>query len=79
LFQHANLAGREEQFSRTDLANGRLFTLLKNVQPEAPKTIVSYVAAVPKPRIVNLEIVPQGQKHFSIGSHTHKAHSTQSR
>ena len=57
----------------TDLANGILFTLLKNVQPEAPKTTVSYVAAMPKPRIVNLEIVPQGQKPFSIGSHTHKA------
>jgi hypothetical protein len=40
---------------------------------EAPKTTVSYVAAMPKPRIVNLEIVPQGQKPFSIGSHTHKA------
>ncbi len=57
----------------TDLANGILFTLLKNVQPEAPKTTVSYVAATPKPRVVNLEIVPQGQKPFSIGSHTHKA------
>jgi hypothetical protein len=57
----------------TDLANGILFTLLKNLQPGAPKTTVSYVAAMPKPRIVNLEIVPQGQKPFSIGSHTHKA------
>ena len=56
-----------------DLANGILFTLLKNVQPEAPKTTVSYVAAMPKARVVNLEIVPRGQKPFSIGSHTHKA------
>ena len=57
----------------TDLANGILFTLLKNIEPEAPKTTVSHVAAMPIPRIVNLEIVPLGQKPFSIGSHTHRA------
>jgi hypothetical protein len=28
---------------------------------------------MPKLRVVNLEIVPHGQKPFSIGSHTHKA------
>jgi hypothetical protein len=50
-----------------------LFTLLKNIQPDAPKTTVSYVVTTPKPHIVSLEIVPQGQKPFSIGSHTHKA------
>jgi hypothetical protein len=27
----------------------------------------------PKPRLVNLEIVPQGQEAFSIGSYNHKA------
>jgi len=31
------------------------------------------VATTPKPRVVSLEIVPQGPKPFSIGSHTHKA------
>ncbi len=56
-----------------DLANGILFTLLKNIQSSVPNTRVSYVAATPKPRIVNLEIVPQGQKPFSIGNYTHKA------
>jgi len=56
-----------------DVANGILFTLLKNVQPNVPKTTVSYVATTPKPRLVNLEIIPQGQKPFSIGSHNHKA------
>ena len=56
-----------------DVANGILFTLLKNVQPAALKTTVSYVATTPKPRLVNLEIIPQGQKPFSIGSHHHKA------
>jgi hypothetical protein len=56
-----------------DVANGILFTLLKNVKRNAPKTIVSYVAATPKPRLVKLEIIPQGQEPFSIGSHSHKA------
>jgi hypothetical protein len=56
-----------------DVANGILFTLLKNVQRSAPRTTVSYVAATPKPRLMNLEIIPQGQKPFSIGSYSHKA------
>jgi hypothetical protein len=56
-----------------DIANGILFTLLKNVPRSAPKTTVSYVAATPKPRLVNLEILPQGQEAFSIGSYDHKA------
>ena len=56
-----------------DLANGVLFTLLKNIKPGVPSTTVSYLAATPKPRVVTLDIVPQGQKPFSIGNHTHKA------
>ena len=31
------------------------------------------MAATPKPRLVNLEVVPQGQEPFSIGMYTHKA------
>jgi len=56
-----------------DVANGMLFTLVKNVQPSVPETTVSYVAVTPKPRLVNLEIIPQGREPFSIGSYTHKA------
>jgi hypothetical protein len=56
-----------------DVANGILFTLLKNVQRNVPKATVSYVAATPKPRIVHLEVTPQGQEPFSIGSYSHKA------
>jgi hypothetical protein len=56
-----------------DLANGLIFTVLKNIQPTAPKTVVSYVAITPKPRLVNLEIIPQGQESFSVASHRHKA------
>jgi hypothetical protein len=56
-----------------DVANGLLFTLLKDVDPNVPQTTVSYVAATPKPRLVHLEIIPQDQVPFSIGSYSHKA------
>jgi hypothetical protein len=56
-----------------DVANGLLFTLLKDLDPNIPQTTVSYVAATPKPRLVHLEIIPQQQESFSIGSHNHKA------
>src|SRR6201988_205023 len=55
-----------------DVANGLVFTLLKDVEPNVPRTTVSYVAATPKPRLVHLEIIPQDQVPFSIGSYTHK-------
>jgi hypothetical protein len=32
-----------------------------------------YLAATPKPRLVHLEIIPQNQERFSIGSYSHKA------
>jgi hypothetical protein len=56
-----------------DVANGILFTLLKNMERSVPRTTVSYVAATPKPRLVNLEIIPQDRQPFSIGSYSHKA------
>jgi hypothetical protein len=56
-----------------DVANGILFTLIKDIRPGAAQTTVSYVAATPKPRLIHLEITPQGQQTFSIGSYAHKA------
>ena len=50
-----------------DLANGILFTLLKNVRPEGPPTTVSMVAATPQPRLVKLLITPKSQEAFSVG------------
>jgi hypothetical protein len=50
-----------------DLANGMIFTLLKNVRPDGPPTSVSMVAATPKPRLVKLAISPRGQEPFSVG------------
>ena len=49
------------------------FRLLKDVEPNVPQTTVSYVVATPKPRLVHLEIIPQGRVPFSIGNYTHKA------
>lgn len=64
--------GKEETISDTralpeDLANGLLLTLLKNVSPETPKTVVSMLAITPKPRMVKLELTPAGQEAFATG------------
>jgi hypothetical protein len=56
-----------------DVANGILFTLLKNLQRNTPMTTVSYVATSPKPRLIHLEIAPQGQEPFSSGIYKHRA------
>ena len=49
-----------------DVANGMIFTLLKNLRPDGPPTTVSMVAATPKPRLVKLQISPQGEDSFSV-------------
>jgi hypothetical protein len=56
-----------------DLSNGLLLTLLKNVQPSTPRTIVSYLVTTPEPRIIKLLITPQGEEAFSTGISKHKA------
>ena len=56
-----------------DVANGLLFTLVKDIKPSVPQTTVSLVAATPKPRLVKLAILPQGEEPFTIGSFHHKA------
>jgi hypothetical protein len=58
---------------QADVANGILFTLLKNLPRSSDKNTVSYLATTPKPRLVQLEIVPQGEDSFSVGSYSHKA------
>ena len=50
-----------------DVANGLIFTLLKNVRPDAPPTTISMVAATPKPRLVKLAIALKGEEPFSVG------------
>ena len=56
-----------------DVANGMIFTLLKNVRPDGPPTAVSMVAATPKPRLVKLVVTPRGEEPFSIGGSRRKA------
>jgi hypothetical protein len=51
-----------------DVANGLLPTLLKNVPPGVPSMTVSLVAATPTPRLVKLEVSPEGEDTFAIGS-----------
>src|SRR5438309_2385369 len=56
----------------SDLANGLLFTLVKHIQPNVPQTTVSLVATTPKPRVVKLEILPEGEKAIASGNTKHK-------
>ena len=56
-----------------DLANGLVPTLLGDIDPKTPKTVVSMLAATPKPRLVKLEISPLGEDTFSVGGAATKA------
>ena len=55
-----------------DVANGLLFTLVKHIQPNVPQTTVSMVATTPKPRVVKLEILPEGEKTIASGNTKHE-------
>ena len=49
-----------------DLANGLVSVLLKNLPPDAPAT-VHLVAFSPKPRVVALQLRPDGTDRFRVG------------
>jgi hypothetical protein len=57
----------------TDLANGMIPVLLKNVAPNMPVVRFSMVAATPKPRLVKLAISRDGDDSFSIAGSRRKA------
>ena len=57
----------------SDLANGMIPILLKNIARDAKQTTVSMVVATPKPRLVKLEISPEGEAKFLAGGVSHKA------
>lgn len=64
--------GKEELTTKhldlpSDISNGLLSTLVKNVDPSAPETIVSMVATSSKPRLVELHIVPVQEKTIKVG------------
>lgn len=50
-----------------DVANGLLPTLLRNFPRGVPSMTVSLLAATPKPRLVRLEVSPEGEDAFLIG------------
>ena len=56
-----------------DLANGMVFTLLKNILPQTAETTVSYLVATPDPRIVKLKVTPEGEERFSVGHTDYRA------
>jgi hypothetical protein len=56
-----------------DVANGLIFTLVKNVDPAASETIVSMVSASTSPRLVKLEIRPGQEKTVKVGRLTFRA------
>jgi len=51
-----------------DLANGILFTVVKDISPQAPLTTLSYLVATPQPRIVKIEIFPEAKKRLAASS-----------
>lgn len=57
----------------SDLANGMIDTVLKDVKPSAPQTTLSMLVASPKPRVVQLLISPQGEEPFTGGGAKHRA------
>ena len=76
--RYTNKQGDEKEESEkfelpSDLANGLIPILLKNIPDSANRTTVSMIAATPKPRLVKLVISPEGEGRFSAGGSTLKA------
>jgi hypothetical protein len=63
---------KEQHELPADVANGLLFTLVKHIQPKVSRTTVSMVATTPKPRLVKLEILPEGEKAIASGNTKHE-------
>jgi hypothetical protein len=51
----------------TDLANGLVLAMLKNISAEAPLKTFSYVSAAPKPMLVKLQVSTVGREKFVTG------------
>jgi hypothetical protein len=70
--------GKEKETTKhldlpSDVANGLLFTLVKNLDPNAAETSVSMVAASTSPRLLTLNIVPAQGRTVRVGSIKHEA------
>lgn len=64
---------KDRQDLPTDLANGLVLTLLKNIRPDQAETDFSMLAATPKLRLVKLVVTPIGEEPFAIGESHRKA------
>jgi hypothetical protein len=72
--EHGKEKVESERFDLpSNLMNGMIPVLLKNIPPGAKHTTVSVVAATPKPRLVKLVISPEGEAKLLAGGVTHKA------
>jgi hypothetical protein len=56
-----------------DVANGLVFTLLKNIGSEVTETKVTMLATTPKARLVKLAITRNGVDPFIVGTSSRKA------
>jgi hypothetical protein len=70
--------GKEKETTKhfdlpADVSNGLLFTLVKNLDPNASETTVSMVAASKSPRLLTLNITPAQGKTVRVGSIKHEA------
>lgn len=57
----------------SDLANGIILNILKNIRRDTQETTVSYLATTPKPRLLKLAISPQGDDTFLVAGTRRKA------
>lgn len=57
----------------SDLYNGLVTPIVKNLSTDAPETKISMIVATPKPRLVTLAISPQTPATFSLAGFSHKA------
>ncbi|HEX9201971.1 MAG TPA: hypothetical protein VF865_20615 [Acidobacteriaceae bacterium] len=70
--------GKEEVKSEhmdlpSDLVNGLVLSITKNILPETPETKVSMLVATPKLRLIKLAISPRGEEPFSLVDSQRKA------
>ena len=57
-----------------DLSNGILLDVVKNIPAEAEETKISYVAAIPKPRLIKLSLKSDGTESFRSAGRVNHAH-----
>ncbi len=51
----------------SDLANGLLYVLPKDMKPDSGEIVVSYLASTPEPRLVKLVFKAEGKDRFATG------------